>query len=370
MSDRPSLPYEPADIRRRLQGRLHDLLPRLGIEDRQRGKLLLTTNPRRPENKRRGNFAIWLTGEGAGAWKDYGLAGDKRGDVFDLIEYLGRLNSWIDAYWWALDFLNLDRGVVRSAEQSKLDRERIETERREREMKAKADDEARSRRLFKFWMELPDSIAGTTVETYLRDARGIPMELLGSPRFRLGALRYCRRLEHADDETGEVTYWPAMVAAMTTGLTVTGLHRTWLEPNGKGKAPVLHPKKMTGRTAGAAIRLTTGPSGLSPTRATMKGVIGPLAVGEGIETSLSVAAAMPSWRVWAAGSLAHMGLLEWPSCADRVILLRDNDWKDDAREAFERVVDHWRRQSRGRPVNVIASEVGNDFNDWLKGAAA
>jgi hypothetical protein len=370
MSDRAPLPYEPADVRRRLQDRLHDLLPRLGIDDRLRGKVLLTRNPRRPENTRKGNFAIWLTGEGAGSWKDYGLAGDTRGDVFQLIEYLAKLNSWIDSYWWALDFLNLQRGQVRSADQAKLDRERVEAERKAREMKRQAQDERRSRSLFSSWLKLPESIADTPVETYLRDARGIPMERLGSPKFRLAALRYAVRLEHVDQDTGEVTYWPAMVAAMTLGLTVTGLHRTWLAPDGRGKAPVHMPKKMVGRTSGAAIRLTTGPSGQNPSRAARKGIVGPLAIGEGIETSLTVAAAVPEWRVWAAGSVSHMGLLAWPACADRVILLRDNDWKPEAREAFDRVAEHWRRQARGRRVDVAASEVGKDFNDWLiKGAA-
>jgi Toprim domain len=369
MTDRAPLPYKPSEIRARLQDRLPDLLPRLGIDDRQRGKVLITRNPRRPENTRKGNFAIWLTGPGAGSWKDYGLAGDKRGDVYGLIEYLGRLNSWIDAYWWALDFLNLDRGRVRTAEQAKLDREQDAAERKSRELKAKADDEARARRLFGQWLSLPESIVDTPVETYLRHARGIPLERLGAPKFRLGALRYCKRLEHIDDDTGEVTYWPAMVAAMTMGVAVTGLHRTWLAPDGRGKADVHGPKKMVGITRGAAIRLTMGPSGLAPTRALMKGIVGPLAIGEGIETSLTVAAAMPEWRVWAAGSLSHMGLLEWPGCADRVILLRDNDLSAGALEAFERVFDKWKHQARGRRVDVIASEVGSDFNDWAKGAA-
>jgi Toprim domain len=370
MNARAPLPYEPQEIRERLQGRLHDLLPKLGIDDRLRGRVLLTSNPRRADNRRKGNFAIWLSGDGAGSFKDYGLAGDVRGDVFQLIQYLARLNSWIDSYWWALDFLNLQRGQVRSAEQAKVDRERVEAERRSREMKHQAEDRARSRALFGSWLKLPESIADTPVERYLREARGIPMERLGSPKFRLGALRYAVRLEHIDGETGEVTYWPAMVAAMTAGLTVTGLHRTWLAPDGRGKALVNMPKKMVGRTAGAAIRLTPGPSGLAPTRAAQKGIVGPLAVGEGIETSLTVAAAMPEWRVWAAGSVSHMGLIEWPACADRVILLRDNDWKPAAREAFEKqVLENWRRQARGRTVDVIQSEVGNDFNDWLKGAA-
>jgi Toprim domain len=367
MNARAPLPHEPDKVRDELQRRLHDLLPKLGIDDRQRGKVLLTKNPLRPENTRRGNFAIWLTGDGAGSWKDYGTGGELRGDVWDLIRYLARLKSWIDAYWWALDFLNLPH-TPRTPEQAKVDRAAAEAARRSRELKRQAEERREAKRLFGWWLGLPASIAGTPVETYLRVARGIPMERLGSPKFRLGALRYCQRLEHADEETGELTYWPAMVAAMTNGLTVTGLHRTWLAPDGMGKAPVLRPKKMIGRTAGAAIRLTPGPSGFSPTRAVAEGIVGPLAIGEGIETSATVAAAMPSWRVWAAGSLSHMGLLAWPACADRVVLLRDNDWHDVALAAFDRAVEHWRGQAHGRRVDVAASEVGSDFNDWAREA--
>ena len=61
-------------VRDELQRRLHDLLPKLGIDDRQRGKLLLTKNPLRPENTRKGNFAIWLTGAGPGAGRTTGPA--------------------------------------------------------------------------------------------------------------------------------------------------------------------------------------------------------------------------------------------------------------------------------------------------------
>ena len=366
MSSRAPLPHEPDKVKAELQRRLHDLLPALGIDDRQRGRVLVTKNPRRPENTRKGNFAIWLTGDGAGSWKDYGAGEQLKGDVWDLVRYLARLNEWIDAYWWALKFLNLPH-QARTPQQAKDDRLEAEAAREARRLKREAEERAQGKRLFGWWLRLPP-ITGTPAEVYLREARGIPLERIGSPKFRLGALRYCERLEHVDDETGEVTYWPAMVAAMTSGPAVAGLHRTWLRPDGRGKADVAKPKKMIGRTAGAAIRLTTGPSGRSPSAAVKAGITGPLAIGEGIETSLTVAAAMPSWRVWAGGSLAHMGLIAWPECADRVTLLRDNDWKAAALEAFDRVTEHWLRQARGRRLDVVASEAGSDFNDWL-GAA-
>jgi hypothetical protein len=135
---------------------------------------------------------------------------------------------------------------------------------------------------------------------------------------------------------------------------------------------------MLGPVAGSAIRLSAGPSGLSPSMAAAKGVSDRLALGEGIETCLSIAVAWPDFRVWAAGSLSLMGLLDWPECVRNVTLLRDNDWHSgEARAAFGVVEAHWRaladqrdRQAIGSgrlsEVFVVTSSVGSDFNDMIR----
>ena len=92
---------------------------------------------------------------------------------------------------------------------------------------------------------------------------------------------------------------------------------------------------------------------------------------EGIEDALTLAIARPDCRVWAAGSLSLMGLLDWPGCASAVVLAADNDWdKPEAVAAFERVEAHWRAQANGRPVAVIRAALGKDFNDMARGVAA
>jgi hypothetical protein len=102
-----------------------------------------------------------------------------------------------------------------------------------------------------------------------------------------------------------------------------------------------------------------------------------LALGEGIETCLSIAVAWPDFRVWAAGSLSLMGLLDWPAAVRNVTLLRDNDWHSGAaRRAFDVVEAHWRamgdqrdRENRGETnseVFVVSSSVGSDFNDMIR----
>lgn len=358
MTERRELPYDWKDVRRRLQGRVPALLRRLGIDAPVRGGVCTPLNPRRAD-RHAGSFVIWTEGDAAGAWRDYACGEDCAGDVFDLIGYLEGLRAKIDAYWFALEFLGLGRGEVRTAAAADLDRRRAEEERLAAEAKRQEGEDARSGALFAAWLKLPP-IAGTVAETYLREARGIDLSRIRPS----GALRFAQRLEHVDEATGEVTCWPAMVAAMTRGKRLAALHRTWLEPRGRGKADVAKPKKMIGPARGAAIRLASGPSGLSPTKAWAMGRCGPLVVGEGIETVLSVAVARPDYRAWAAGSLSLMGLIDWPECADAVCLLRDNDWHPEAHKAFDAALAHWRGQAHGRPITDAASAVGSDFNNW------
>ncbi len=357
MSELRALPYDWKDLRKRLQARVPDLVRRLGVVDPIRGGIVMPLNPTR-QDRRPGSFVIWTGGDGAGAWKDY--ATGEAGDVIDLVGYLLGLATRMDAYWWCLEFLGLGRGEVRTASQAEADRRRAERDRLAGEARANADAADRSAGLFKSWLALPP-IAGTLAETYLREARKIPLDRL--PHMP-GALRFAPALDHTDKDTGEVTSWPCMVAAMTRGSKFASIHRTFLALDGSGKAPVNKPKMMLGPCRGAAIRLSPGPSGLSPGAADKKGRRDPLALGEGIETTLTVACARLDYRAWAAGSLSLMGLLDWPDCASAAVLLKENDYSPEAVTAFARVEAHWQAQSAGRPLVTAASSVGSDFNDW------
>jgi hypothetical protein len=363
MTDPRPLPYDWKDVRRRLQMRMPDLLRRLKIDAPIGNGVCMPRNPRR-DDRRAGSFVIWCEGDGAGAWRDYACGDECAGDVFDLIGYLEGLARKIDVYWWALEFLGLGRGEIRTKPQAELDRRRADDERLALEAKRQAQTDGKAAQLFADWLRLAP-IAGTLAERYLVEGRGIELSRIRPP----GALRYAQRLEHIDEDTGEVTYWPAMVAAVTRGKKLSGIHRTYLAPNGLSKADVAKPKKMLGSCRGGAIRLSAGPSGLSPTQAQKRERFDPLAVGEGIETTLSVAVARPDYRCWAAGSLSLMGVLDWPPCASAVVLLRDNDWSQPAAvKAFDAALGHWRGQAQGRPVTAVASAVGSDFNDWRASA--
>lgn len=373
MTEPRPLPYPWDEVKARLQASLPGVLAALGLRYRERDSeaTVKPLNPTR-NDKNPGSFVIWTQGSAAGAWKEYAGV-QAKGDVFDLIGYVLGLQAKIDAYWWALEHLGLDRGRVRTKAQDVRDRERRERDAAAQAVKERQAAEAKERALFGLWLGL-EPITGTPAERYLREVRRVPLERL---KHSPGALRWAASVEWIDPETGEVREWNnVMVSAMTAGKRVTALHRTWLKPDGSGpdperKARGRH-KTMIGTASGAAIRLSPGPSGLSPTMAAAKGVVGPLAIGEGIETCLPVAVARPDYRVWAAGSLSLMGLLDWPDCASAVVLLRDNDWeKAEAIAAFERVERHWQRQAQGRPVHVVAPPPGvEDFSAWAMGGGA
>ncbi|HUO21699.1 MAG TPA: toprim domain-containing protein [Caulobacteraceae bacterium] len=368
MTEHRPLPYPWSDIRAQLQANFAGVLAALGLKHdlpgRDDGRRIFPLNPMRNDRKP-GSFVIWIDGERVGAWKDF--ATGEQGDVFDLVAGVRRLRSKIDTYWWAVDHLGLDRkgnaAQPRQVGDIEAERRRRERDRVAAEMKAHEEDEAKSAGLFKLWLSLPP-IAGTPAEHYLRVARGIDLSRLAhAPE----ALRWAARAEYVNSQTGEVTEWRnCMVSAMTRGSKLAALHRTYLRADGGGKADVPKPKMMIGPCRGAAIRLSKGPSGLSPAKAAAAGKRGPLAIGEGIETCLTVAAARPDYRVWAAGSLSLMGLLDWPECASAVVLLGENDWKTDARAAFERIHKHWLDQAKGRPVVVVNAARGSDFNDMVR----
>lgn len=366
MSEPRPLPYAWPVVKAELQVRIRGVLDALGIRDAIRDGKVTPLNPRR-QDRSPGSFVIWTAGAGIGAWQDYALGDNAKGDVFGLIEYLGGLQGRMDAYWWALEFLGWGRGEVRSASQAKLDAERAVADRAAAEKRAQTDLDGKAKRAFDLFLSAAKQIRDTPVWTYLTEARGLPLDKL--PRLP-GAIRYLPALDHVDRDTGEVTTWPCMVTAMSraTDGRVRAVHRTWLAPDGRGKAPVAKAKMMWGDAKGCAIRLWKGAGDLTPEEAVRREVSIPLVVTEGIEDGLTAAIARPEYRVWAAGSLSLMGGLAWPACASAGVLVADNDWHEpQAVAAFEKVEAAWRDAAKGRPLKAVRAAAGKDLNDWARG---
>ncbi|MFC0217590.1 toprim domain-containing protein [Pseudochelatococcus lubricantis] len=194
-----------------------------------------------------------------------------------------------------------------------------------------------SRRLFAMSQPIP----GTLAALYLR-GRSI-MSLEGT-----AALRYHPRCYYRPDDSSPTEIRPAMVAAVTDlAGRQTGAHRTWLAPDGSGKAPVETPRRAMGDLLGCAVRF---------------GVAGEvLAAGEGIETVLSPRQVLPHMPMLAALSAAHLAAILFPATLRRLYVLRDRDPAGDgARDSLIA-----RATSLGiEPVSV--SPVREDFNEDLR----
>ncbi|MCW5581166.1 MAG: hypothetical protein KIS72_07490 [Luteimonas sp.] len=212
---------------------------------------------------------------------------------------------------------------------------------------------------------------GTVVETYLQ-ARGIELPL---PE----ALRFAPALPESDT----ARCYPAMLAAIVDGGgDLIGVHRTYLRPDGRGKAAVPAAKKVAGRVAGGSIRLAqAGPA---------------IGLAEGIETALSVmqATGLPCWSVVSLGNLAGPGGtarypvphpqrpgvslpsiepdldrpgIVLPDVVRAVELYADADSRDPL--TAERLVRRGARrfERRGLAVRIVRPPAGLDFNDVLVG---
>ena len=182
------------------------------------------------------------------------------------------------------------------------------------------------------------AIDGTHAEAYLR-ARHIH-------RCRFPALRFHPALFYRDG--GAMRRLPALVAAVTgTGGSVTGVHRTWLDPSRPTKAPVARPRKALGRVHGLAVHFGDP----APTT---------LLVGEGIETVLSIVTAIPDAVAAAALSAGSLGAFAPPAGVTRLVIARDKDAEGE--RAAERLA---RRCARARIAALVVAPAGDDFNSDL-----
>ncbi|MFC0278614.1 toprim domain-containing protein [Falsigemmobacter intermedius] len=207
----------------------------------------------------------------------------------------------------------------------------------------KREAEKREGQAKAIWAEsLP--LRGSIAEAYLRDARGITCDLPETLRFHPACWHpSAKRL-------------PAMVA-MIEGAERFAVHRTYLRHDGSGKAGTEPAKAMLGNCAGGAVRLSRG--------------FDALAVGEGIETSLSLLCGplCGSVGVRAALSTSGMAGLRLPDRAGALIIATDGD--PAGRDAGAKLAE--RATAMGWTVTVFPAPEGRDWNDVIqamKGAAA
>jgi len=187
--------------------------------------------------------------------------------------------------------------------------------------------------------------AGSLAEVYLR-SRGIFCPVASA------ALRFHPKCWHREEAQTKAIPRPALIAAVTDGAgEITGVHRTWLAPDGRGKAAVETPRRAMGQLLGNAVRIDPASD--------------VLVVGEGIETMLSIREAVPGLPVWAALSSAHLGALLLPEPLQHLYIACDRD--PAGQRAAERLTA--RATEAGIPVTLLEPRLG-DFNDDLQAHGA
>lgn len=195
-------------------------------------------------------------------------------------------------------------------------------------------------------------IAGTLAETYLRE-RGLAFDKWPHVLRLHDNMGYYEK-----DEAGTprlIGNFPCMLAVLQgPDGRVTTLHRTYLDPNGHGKAPVAKTKKAMSRVGhGAAIRLFE-----------VKG--DEMAIAEGIETALAVTMqrGIPCWATYSSGVMKSFVP---PPGVTKVWVYADNDIPDEkgrraGQDAAKELIA--RLQSEGIIARmVLPAKKGQDFAD-------
>ena len=266
------------------------------------------------------SLVVRLAGPGrAGKWNDYST-GD-HGDLLDIVRHRTGAATVTDAIAHARAFLALPDDASPARTRGAPD---------------SWDPTAAARRIWRRCRPLAD----THAEAYLR-ARAIR-------RCRFPALRFHPALTYRHECRTERL--PALVAAVTEpDGRIHAVHRTYLDPARPAKAAVAHPRKTLGPVHGHAVRFRN----VTPGDDTAL-------VAEGIETALSIAAAMPTAASAAALSAGNLAAFAPPAGARRIVIARDNDAAGAA--AAERL--HRSCVERGLQA-VVLCPAGGDWNDDL-----
>ncbi len=223
----------------------------------------------------------------AGKWTD--AATGEHGDLLDLIAANLNLSTLRDTLDEARRFLSLPRP---------------DPPRHETLPPVPTGSPEAARRLW----AISSPITATLAERYLNQ-RGIA-DLQGLPMLRFHPRCYYQLPATAEQLERQI--WPALIAKITdTDGTLTGLHRTWLDPDTATKAPLDPNRKAMGNLLGNAVHI--GPP------------CGVVAAGEGLETMLSLRQVLPRMSVAAALSGNHLAAYQPAAWVQRLYIAVDAD---------------------------------------------
>jgi hypothetical protein len=280
-------------------------------------------------NSKGRSLYVHIAGPRRGKWTD--AATGEYGDLLDLVRETCGLVDFRDIADEARHFLSLphpefaSHGTRQAGGQSGNSSSTTE----------------RASRLF----AISQPLYGTRADLYLR-RRGILRA------WTHAALRFHPSCYYRDLVTGEMSAYPALIAAVTDGIgNVTGVHRTWLDPDGDGKAPISDPRRSLGGLLGNAVRF----------RIPVDAPVPVMAAGEGLESVLSIGHVMPAMPMAAALTANHLTAFRFPPGAVRLYIAGDAD-----AAGRQGIVGLSRRaQAAGILPLVIEPELG-DFNEDLR----
>ncbi|WP_336071638.1 DUF7146 domain-containing protein [Nitratireductor rhodophyticola] len=361
------------EIRAALNLRVLDVCERLLPHGRLIAGQWESCNPRvAGDDRKLPALKVRVHGGEPGAWQDWRNGRDGyAGDIIGLVGYLNGTDTK-GALAWARDFLGL-RSMSREERQAM--RFAAEAQAKKREQKAAQDRLKKRRRARELFSSIPLQ-AGPSGAAYRHavayfEARHMPLHqvpALNKENFCFSAATewwrgatYRTEPDGRRMKTAPGPSFPAVHSAMRQwNGEISACHVTFLDPVEAAKAPVQPAKLMFGEAQGAVIELAMGPAQAPFWDCEAPH---PLIIGEGIESVGPLAIAVPEARVWAAGSLSGMrhAPVHLP-CISEVFVARDNNTGNaQAQKQLDAALVAL--EAAGKPLNVMASHVGDDFND-------
>jgi hypothetical protein len=375
------------EIRAGLQAQIHKLVKELLPRGRSESGQWVSTNPTVAGDDRKiPALKVRISGGDIGAWTDYRHGRDgHKGDVIGLVAYLNGTDTK-GALAWARDFLGLktlsraEREAMRFAAAKKREAEEKRAEQKRRWSLLEAD------RLFMTPAGAgdygpaftegtdPGGAAAAHAAAYFAARKCAPGDIATLNRLSFRFSRGTEWWKGAQWKTGaggrkvkaeRGPMFPAIHSAMRSPIgIVTCCHVTFLDPARPAKAPVETAKLMFGEKKGAVIEIATGPSGTPFWQWSDDTRPCPVIIAEGIETAATIAVELSGEaRIWAAGDLSNMG--EVPAhlpIVSAIFVARDNNAGNaQAQKQLERALERLERHEK--PMSVMASHVGDDFND-------
>lgn len=192
----------------------------------------------------------------------------------------------------------------------------------------------------KIWRE-SRMASNTPVETYLQ-SRGIKGDIPQTIRFHA-------TLKHSETKS----FYPAMISVITVwpSTVPAAIHRTYLKPDGSGKAELERNKMILGPAKGGAVRLDSHSN--------------KLIIAEGIETALSIqlATGIPTWAALSSTNMQSI-ILPPPEQVPEIIIAADND---EAGIKAANILAERALKLCHKVRIAIPKQQGWDFNDVLRG---